>query len=164
MGLCDTASEVRGRRDGVALSLGQYVRRRNGVPMGASGSFRGMMVRAFGAASFAGFWRYWNPIFGYYLGRYIYTPASRVVPRPLALVVTFLACGAIHDAVTVLARGTTRFLFTWWFLFFALGVVLGEAAGLNLARRPFAVRAGVHLAYLCACLGLAMGAQRLVAA
>lgn len=74
----------------MALSLGQYVRRRNGVPMGASGSFRGMMVRAFGAASFAGFWRYWNPIFGYYLGRYIYTPASRVVPRPLALVVTFL--------------------------------------------------------------------------
>jgi len=56
------------------LTLAQYVRRRNGVPLGASGSLRNMFYRSLGAGSIAGFWRYWNPVFGYYLGRYIYAP------------------------------------------------------------------------------------------
>ncbi|MBB4659924.1 MBOAT family O-acyltransferase [Parvularcula dongshanensis] len=134
------------------MTLAQYVRRRTGLPLGANGSLEAMLGRAFGARSFAGFWRYWNPIFGYYLLYRVYTPTSKVVPRPVALVVTFLACGALHDAVTLAVRGSTAFLFTTIFAFFAGGVLLGEAARLDLSRAPRPARAAIHLAYLASCI------------
>ena len=68
------------------LTLSEYVRRRNGVPLGAPGSLRNMLRRSFGARSFAGFWQYWNPVFGYCLGRYIFVPLKRVSPPSVALV------------------------------------------------------------------------------
>ena len=114
------------------------------------------------ATRFAGFWRYWNPIFGYCLGRYVYRPVSRSAPRWLALLVTFLICGGIHDLVTLLFRGSTRFLFTLWFFFFSLGVILGEVLGLNMAQRSPWFRAAIHLVYLSTCLILAMSAQWLL--
>jgi hypothetical protein len=144
------------------ISLGQYVKRRNGVSLGGSGALQNMLQRSFGARSFAGFWRYWNPIFGYYLGKYIYSPTSRLTPRWLALLVTFLICGALHDTVTLLFRGTTQFLFTFWFFFFSLGVILGERMGLNMAQRPFWFRAAIHLTYLSICLVLAILSQRII--
>ena len=49
------------------MTLNQYIERRNGVPLGASGALRNMLRRSFGAGTLAGFWQYWNPIFGYYL-------------------------------------------------------------------------------------------------
>lgn len=150
----------RGQRRGI--SLGQYVKRRNGVSLGGSGSLRNMLQRSFGARSFAGFWRYWNPIFGYYLGRYVFRPVSRSAPRWLALLVTFLICGGIHDLVTLLFRGSTRFLFTLWFFFFSLGVILGEVLGLNMAQRSPWFRAATHLVYLSTCLILAISAQWLL--
>lgn len=51
------------------LTLAQYVHRRNGVPLGDSGSLRNMLIRSFGAGSFGRFWQYWNPIFDYGLGK-----------------------------------------------------------------------------------------------
>lgn len=143
------------------ISLSQYVRRRNGVPLGGSGSLQNMLRRSFGARSFAGFWRYWNPIFGYYLGKYVYNPASRFAPRWLALMFTFLICGGLHDIVTLLFRGTTQFLFTFWFFFFSLGVIIGEKMRMNMVQRPMWLRAAVHLTYLSICLILAVSVQRL---
>lgn len=140
------------------LGLGDYVRRRNGVPLGAPGALRAMLRRAFGAGSFAGFWRYWNPIFGYALGRYVHAPLRRVLPDGLALVLTFLVCGALHDGVSMLVSGRPAFLFTPWFLFLGGGVVLGDALRLDWRDRAFALRAGIHLAYLAAC---ALGAYAL---
>lgn len=149
------------KRQRRGISLGQYVRRRNGVSLGGSGSLKNMLQRSFGARSFAGFWRYWNPIFGYYLSRYVYSPTSRFAPRWLALLVTFLICGGLHDIVTFLFRGWTQFLFTLWFFFFSLGVMLGEKLGLNMVQLPLWLRAAIHLMYLCTCLILAISAQRL---
>lgn len=149
----------KGQRRGI--SLGQYVRRRNGVSLGGSGSLKNMLQRSFGARSFAGFWRYWNPIFGYYLGRYVYSPTSRFAPRWLALLVTFLICGGLHDIVTLLFRGSTQFLFTLWFFFCSLGVMLGEKLGLNMVQLPLWLRAAIHFMYLSTCLILAISAQRL---
>ncbi|MCB0198341.1 MAG: hypothetical protein KDJ65_40755, partial [Anaerolineae bacterium] len=48
-----------------SYTLRQYVALRNGVPLGDGRSLRHMLRRSFGAASFAGFWQYWNPIWGY---------------------------------------------------------------------------------------------------
>ena len=40
------------------------------------------------------------------------------------------------------------------------GVPLGRAAGMDLAKRPFWVRAGVNLAYLVVCLLLALAFRK----
>ncbi|GAB3346642.1 acyltransferase [Marilutibacter aestuarii] len=138
------------------LTLSTYIRRRNGLPAGARGSLRNMLHRAFGASSFAGFWRHWNPVFGYGLGRFVHRPLLRRVPAPVALLATFVACGALHDLVTMAARGAPAFLFTPWFLCLGTGVLLGEAAGMDLSGRPWAIRAAVHAAYLSACLAITL--------
>ena len=143
------------------VSLRDFVRRRNGVPLGSSGALPNMLRRSFGAGSFAGFWRYWNPIFGYYLGTYIFRPVSGVFPRAIAVIVTFLACGALHDLVTVIARGSTQFLFTYWFFLMALGLVLGEVLRLKFSRFSIGVRAAINLGYLLSCLVGAVLLQRL---
>lgn len=138
------------------LTLGSYVRHRNGVPLGASGALRNMMDRSLGAKSFAAFWRYWNPVFGYGLGRYVFNPLKAVLPAAPALVVTFIVSGALHDAVTMAVSGSVAFLFTPWFFFLSLGVLAGSVAGMDLSSRPWGVRATVNLAYLAAGLLLAL--------
>ena len=122
-----------------------------------------MLRRSLGAGSFAGFWRYWNPLFGYYLGRYIYSPVRPVLPRPSALVLTFVLCGAFHDLVTMAVRGSAAFLFTPWFFLLGTGVVVGEASGIDYSSRPWAVRAAINLAYIVVCLAVALTARRLLA-
>ena len=85
------------------LTLSEYVRRRNGVAMGAPGSLSNMLARSLGAGSFGEFWRYWNPIWGYGLGKYVFAPLKKALPPALALVATFVVSGALHDLATMLA-------------------------------------------------------------
>src|SRR3546814_15791629 len=106
------------------LTLSQYILRRNGVPAGARGSLRNMFQRSLGASTFAGFWRHWNPVFGYALGRYVFAPLKRAVPSALALVATFVVCGAIHVLGIMAFRGAPPFLFTPCFFFPGFGLVL----------------------------------------
>ncbi|MCO4770052.1 MAG: acyltransferase [Deltaproteobacteria bacterium] len=121
-----------------------------------------MLQRSFGAKSFAEFWRHWNPIFGYYLGKYSYVPASRFAPRWLALTLTFVLCGGLHDVVTLLFRGYTHFLFTRWFFLLAIGVLIGETARMNMSQRPPWLRGVVHLTYLSTCLLLAASVRQML--
>jgi D-alanyl-lipoteichoic acid acyltransferase DltB (MBOAT superfamily) len=138
------------------LSLSAYVARRNGVPLGASGALRNMLRRSFGARSFAGFWQHWNPVFGYYLGRYVYAPLKKVSPPYIALVCTFVFTGIVHDLVTMAVRRDIAFLFTPWFFFLGMGVVLSQAADMDIGARPWVLRAAVHTTYLGVCLALAL--------
>ncbi len=144
------------------LSLSQYIVYRNGVPAGARGSLRNMFHRSFGAPTFAGFWRHWNPVFSYALGRYIYLPLRHFVPAALALIVTFLVCGAIHDLVTMAVRGAPAFLFTPWFFLLGIGVLIGRATGLDLSGRPWVVKATVNLVYVLTCLATTLAIGRFV--
>lgn len=118
-----------------------------------------MLERSLGARSFAVFWQYWNPVFGYTLGRYVYLPLKRFLPPFLALIATFVVCGAFHDLVTTLVRGSLAFLFTPWFFFLGIGVVLGRLLRMDLSGYPWAVRAGANLAYVVSCLLLALAAR-----
>ena len=146
------------------LTLASYIRRRNGVAAGARGGLGNMFYRSLGAASFAGFWRHWNPLFGYLLGRYVYAPLKGVFPPPLSLIITFGVCGAIHDLVTTAVRGSLAFFFTPWFLILALGLLAGRAARIDLSRQPWALRATANLAYLATCLGVTLAIKRVVTA
>lgn len=142
------------------MTLGEYVKRRNGVAAGAPGSLRNMLVRAFGAPTLGGFWRHWNPVFGYYLARYVHAPLRRVVGPGLAIVLTFAACGAIHDLVTMAVRRAPAFLFTPWFVLIGTGVALGRVLAVDLSTLSRPLRAAVHTLFLSACLllVLALGA------
>jgi D-alanyl-lipoteichoic acid acyltransferase DltB (MBOAT superfamily) len=144
------------------MTLGQYIRRRNGVPVGASGSLRNMLHRSLGAGSFAVFWQYWNPVFGYGLARYVQSPLLRVVPPAVAVLVTFVVCGALHDLVTMAIRGSATFLFTPWFLLLGVGVVAGRAMGMDLTSKPWLIRACVNLTYIGVCLAVAIVARRVL--
>ena len=137
------------------LTLSEYVRRRNGVPLGASGSLRNMLQRSFGAKSFDGFWQYWNPIFGFYLGKYVFVPLKKFSPPYVALVLTFVVTGIVHDLVTMAVRQEVAFLFTPWFLFLGIGVVLSKVIGMDISTSSWRLRAVFHSTYLGVCLVLA---------
>ena len=124
------------------LSLRRYVKRRNGLPLGAAGSLQAMLKRSLGAASFRPFWQHWNPIWGYYLSRYIMRPLSAHLPLPLAIVLTFGVSGAAHDLAVSLLRLETVFVFTPWFALMGLGVVATDSLGITWRKFPTALRYG----------------------
>ena len=143
-------------------TLAEYVALRNGVPLGDGRSLRNMLERSFGAASFAGFWQYWNPIWGYGLGRYVYAPLRRVLPPAVAFILTFAISGGLHDLATMAASWSPAFLFTPWFTLMGIGAVLGRVAGMDLGKRPFWLRAAVNLAYLVVCLLPALALRNVI--
>lgn len=131
--------------------------RRTGVPLGASGSLRKMLIRSLSAKSPRHFWQYWNPIFGYYLGRYVHSPLNKILPAPIAILGTFLFSGFIHDLATIAIWGSTRFLFTTWFFFLGMGVVVSEIGNINWFHKSRSIRIFSNLFYLILCFSLAYG-------
>ena len=116
--------------------LGEYIERRLG--RGATTQLRNLLVRPLGAASFSRFWRYWNPVYGYFLSYYAYRPLRLVFPRPVAVLLTFVGCGfVLHDLVGWAVAGHARFAeMTAMFALFGVGVVLSDALRLDLAHYP----------------------------
>jgi hypothetical protein len=137
------------------MTLAQYIKKRNGVPLGAENSMRNMLYRSLGANNFAEFWRYWNPIFSYYLGKLIFKPLKVVFPTSLALVLTFIFCGVLHDAVSMLVSWRLAVLFTPWFLLMSLGVVISNFFKFNYSVFPWILRAFINLVYIGICFFLA---------
>ena len=140
------------------MSLRAYVRRRTGVPLGHRASLRNMLHRAFGASSFAGFWRYWNPIWSYHLSRYVDRPARGLLPASLATLLTFAVSGMIHDAVIMALRGEFALFFTPWFVCVALSAIAGEALGWRFGGLPWAGRATLQILNLAFMLALSVAA------
>ncbi|WP_108803881.1 MBOAT family O-acyltransferase [Aquimarina sp. Aq107] len=98
------------------VSLNNYVKKRNGVPLGHPKSLGNMFKRSLGANSFDLFWVHWNPIWNYYLNKYIYKPLKRVCHSYVALVLTFGFSGFVHDLAGLLIYTELSFLFTIWFI------------------------------------------------
>ena len=137
-----------GNSSKIRLTLGRYVKRQNGVPLGASGSLSNMLIRAFGARGFDRFWTHWNPIFSFYLGKYIFHPVSQVMPVPMALVITFTANGLLHDAVTMAVRHEPAWFFTPWFLIMGVMAAIHRRVPLRYASPPFVVRALINTLHI----------------
>ena len=76
----------------------------------------------------------------------------RVAPRPVAVVVTFLVSGAIHDLATLAVRGTTHLLFTAWFGMIGAFVVLASATGVDLSLRSRWLRVAVNAGHVLVAL------------
>ncbi|MEM9741049.1 MAG: MBOAT family O-acyltransferase [Pseudomonadota bacterium] len=112
-----------------------------------------MLKRSLGASSFAEFWRYWNPIFGYYLGNRVYRPLRETgLPRVLAVIGTFLVSGAVHDvAAAVITQGVV-FTCTPFFFLLSLGVVAGNAFGMDSSKHSWSARATINGSYVLVCL------------
>lgn len=82
----------RHRRHSRRVTFTQYLEFRLGTDGGRSAWFN-FFVKSFGARSFSEFWRLWNPVYGYILYYFSYRPLARVLPRPLAVLITFAASG-----------------------------------------------------------------------
>ena len=136
------------------LSLAQYVKKRNGVPLGASDSMKNMLSRSFGASSFPVFWRYWNPIWGYYLSRNVMRPIANLLPISLATFITFLVSGALHDIAVSIIKWKTIFFFTPWFGLMGLMVIGSKGAGISYGHLSWPVRALINASFILISLGI----------
>jgi hypothetical protein len=129
-------------------TLRRYLRFRLGSRGGGTAWFN-FFIKPFGASSFAEFWRWWNPVYGYFLYYYSYRPMSRVMPRPIASFLTFVLCGFLHDLPAwVFTRRVLPPGATVTFIMFGLGAVLSETLHMNLARWPVQARIAINVAYI----------------
>jgi hypothetical protein len=137
------------------MDLSDYVKRRNGVPLGASDSLRSMLRRSLGAWKFSIFWQYWNPIWGFYLGKYVFKPLKNIFPPALSLILTFAFCGFLHDLVIMLLRWNFELLLTPWFLLMGFCVVFGDYANIDYSKFTWTIRALINILNISICLLIA---------
>lgn len=142
------------------ISLAKYVKRRNGVALGAPGSMSNMLKRSFGASSFYLFWQYWNPIWGYYLSRQIMKPLSHLFPMWLAIIITFAVSGALHDLAVTIVKSSLTFFFTPWFFLMSLIVLATKKFDISFHDHHWLIRASVNIALVSVCLVLTIVFER----
>jgi hypothetical protein len=134
------------------MNLSEYVKKKNGVPIGHSNSLRNNLQRSLGAKNFSSFWNFWNPIFGYYLGTKIFKPLKKVFPIWLSVIFTFIFCGLVHDLVTSILRGKISLFFTVWFLVIGFVVAISKQINYDLSHIKWIFRALVNLSIIGICL------------
>lgn len=134
------------------MTLTEYIKIRNGVSIGSPRSLRNNLYRSLGSKNFSTFWNYWNPIFGYYLGKFIFKPLKKIFPVAISLLFTFIICGLIHDTVTTLVRGKISFFFSIWFLLMGLAVLLTRTLEHNFSKQVWIARTSINLIIISACL------------
>ena len=137
------------------MNLSNYVKKRNGVPLGASQSLQNMMIRSLGAGKFSEFWKYWNPIWGYYLGKFIFKPLKTIFPPALSLILTFVFSGFIHDLAIMILRWNFEILITPWFLMMGFCVLLGDYAKIDYSKYNWIIRAAINTLIILSCLLIA---------
>lgn len=144
------------------MTLSEYVKKRNGVSIGNPKSLRYNLYKSFGAVNFSIFWNFWNPIFGYYLGKFIFKPLKSIFPIPISLIFTFLFCGLIHDMVTLIFKGSTSSLFSVWFLIMSLAVLITRHLKQDHSKQKWVIRASVNLSIIIFCFLLSLYFTRIL--
>ena len=127
-----------------SVSLARYVKKRNGVALGKSGSMRNMLARSLGAGTFPVFWHHWNPIWGYYLSRKVMRPLNSFLPKWLAVLFTFMVSGAIHDAAVSIFKWKAIVFFTPWFTLMGLAVVFSTFLSISYHKYPWVIRCALN--------------------
>ncbi|MDO6447268.1 acyltransferase [Colwellia sp. 1_MG-2023] len=134
------------------ITLSEYVKKRNGVALGAPGSMTNMVKRSLGASSFYMFWQYWNPIWGYYLSRKVMKPLRQLLPTWLAIIMTFAVSGALHDLAITVVQWKLTFLFTPWFTFMSFIVLTTKYLGISYREYHWLIRASINISFVVVCL------------
>jgi len=140
------------------LTLREFVKKRNGVPLGGKGSLPNMLRNALGASSFDKFWQYWNPIWGYFLSVYVMKPLVGVLPFSLTIIFTFAISGGLHDLAILLLTGDPVLVCTPWFTVMGLFVVITKSLKVNLQHSSFLLRALCNISLIVAGYLLSRGA------
>ena len=107
-----------------------------------------MLPRSLGAGSFAQFWQYWNPVWGYYLSQFVYQPIKRFFGKSMAVVATFFVSGFLYDLAIMLVKQHSSILLTVWFTLMGLAVVLSEAVKLRYGALPWFLRALINAGFI----------------
>ncbi len=116
---------------------------------------RNMFLKPFVSPSLKSFWKYWNPSWGYFLLFYSYKPIKTIFPHWVALILTFIISGLIHDLIYVIPMmlKEIRFIFpfiTVWFLIISIGILLTEIIKIDFKKISLIYRPFIHLGYLVA--------------
>ncbi len=130
------------------ITLSEYVKKRNGVALGAPGSMSNMLKHSLGANSFYLFWQFWNPIWGYYLCRKVMKPLSQVLPIWLAIIMTFAVSGALHDLAITLVKWKFTFLFTPWFTLMGFIVLATKKFSISYSEYHWLIRASINISLI----------------
>lgn len=138
------------------MNLPEYVKKKNGVPIGHADSLRNNLQRSLGAKNFPTFWNFWNPIFGYYLGTRIFKPVRKLFPIGFAVILTFVFCGLVHDLVTTLIRGKISLFFGVWFLIMGIVVAISKQINYDLSHEKWILRTLINLSIIAVCLLLTL--------
>tara|TARA_Y100000385_G_scaffold222957_1_gene232989 strand:+ start:81 stop:506 length:426 start_codon:yes stop_codon:yes gene_type:complete len=137
------------------MTLSEYVLRRNGIPLSGQGSLLQNLENSFGAESNVLFWKYWNPIWGFYLSKYIYLPRNRHLSKPVSSIVTFGVSGALHDlAIGLLGLGWQNFL-TIWFVIMGAFMSISKSLDIRYGSFGFFSRAVINIPSIAGCFFLA---------
>lgn len=136
------------------ISLNNYVKRRNGVPLGHKSSLGNMLKRSLGANTFDLFWVHWNPIWNYYLNKHIYKPLKKICYPYLAVVLTFCFSGFIHDLVGLIIYKKLSFFFSFWFFFMGVIVVLSKHKKIQYSKHSITTNSLINLSIILGSLYL----------
>jgi hypothetical protein len=132
------------------VSFRDYVKRRLGPGPSWRQTWR-VLAGPFFAQTLSGFWTLWNPVWSWCLHEWFYRPARRHLPRSVAVLLTFVASGLIHNALAVALSGRVSPFTTLYFTFLGTVVVLTEVVGLRLSWLPPPLRAAAIVGYLIGC-------------
>ncbi len=81
-------------------------------------------------------------------------PLSVFLPVPLAIFITFLVSGALHDLAVSLVKWNTIVFFTPWFGLMGLIVITSSKVGFTYGRFAWHIRALINGVIICTSLGL----------
>lgn len=87
------------------------------------------------APSFREFWQRWNPLWSYYILFYVYRPLSRILPKRLAGLFTFVVSGFLHDCVAMALTADFSIVMTAIFSSWGI-IILGEDLVVTQNFRP----------------------------
>lgn len=116
------------------VSLSKYISKKLDGVEGEIPRMIHMFKKSFSAPNFKYFWTYWNPIYSYVLGFYVYKPIKKVFSATIARTITFLINGIFHDIVVSLIMGKVSYLVTLLFLIYAIQLIVEDHFKIRLKK------------------------------